>query len=106
MQVGYAVDCIGDYGNPAHLRRDAQVLVTAVQQAVATFGKQEYLQLRQAGMMQDMSWQLPAQEWEQVSHYVFQYANSAGFVPEHCCVLTWHWAEMMLWHFGIAVCCT
>lgn len=64
-EVGYAVGCIGDYGNPAHLRHDAQVLVTAVQRAVATYGKQEYLELQQAGMMKDMSWQLPAQEWEQ-----------------------------------------
>ena len=84
MQVGYTMGCIGEHGNPAHLRRDAQVLVTAVQRAVATFGKQEYLELQQAGMMKDMSWQLPAQEWEQVSRRVFQYAESILSESWHC----------------------
>ncbi len=60
------MNSVGDYGNPAHLRLDAQSLAAAVQQAIAGYGGKQYLAAQQAGMKVDTSWESPAQEWEQV----------------------------------------
>ena len=65
-QVGYFLDTIGEFGNPADLRRDARVLAEQVQQIVSEHDGQQYKSLQQAGMRSDTSWELPAQQWEQV----------------------------------------
>ncbi|DBA67279.1 TPA: hypothetical protein ACH3X2_001585 [Trebouxia sp. C0005] len=65
-KVGYILSAIGEYGNTAHLRRDAQALATVTHHAVADYGSSHYLAAQQIGMRRDVSWELPAQEWEEV----------------------------------------
>ena len=69
LQVGYVTSPMGEHGNPAELRHDAGVLAEAIQGAVAEYGNTCYLAAQQAGMQQDASWDLPAQEWEEVHSY-------------------------------------
>ena len=60
------LDNVGQYGDPADLRRDAQALAAATRHIITGYNSTEYLAKQQAGMRHDMSWDLPAQEWEQV----------------------------------------
>lgn len=65
-QVGYVLNVIGEFGNPANLHTDAKALASKLQGLVSKYGGAEYKGLQQAGMRADVSWDLPAQEWEQM----------------------------------------
>lgn len=54
--MGYTLSAVGEYGNTAHLRRDAQALAAATHHAVADYGSLRYLAAQQIGMRHDVSW--------------------------------------------------
>ena len=57
---------MGEFGNPANLRTDAKALAVEVQELNSKYSGSEYKDLQQAGMRTDVSWELPAQQWEQL----------------------------------------
>lgn len=72
VQVGYLINDIGEFGKPADLRRDAKALAAQLQNIVCKYGGAQYRALQQQGMKRDTSWDLPAEEWEQVNtHHSF-----------------------------------
>ena len=66
-QVGYLIEDIGEFGKPADLRRDAAALAAKLQDVIGQYGGAQYRSLQQQGMGRDACWDLPAQEWEQVT---------------------------------------
>lgn len=73
-QVGYLIGGIGEFGKPADLRRDAKALAAELQSVIGQYGGAHYRSLQQKGMGRDACWDLPAQEWEQVTINLSKFA--------------------------------
>lgn len=66
-QVGYLIGEFGQFGKPADLRRDAKALAAELQSVIGQYSGAQYRSLQQQGMGRDACWDLPTQEWEQVT---------------------------------------
>lgn len=67
LQVGYLIGDIGEFGKPANLRSDAAALAAQLNSVIGQYGDAQYRSLQQQGMARDAGWDVPAQEWEQVT---------------------------------------
>lgn len=65
-QVGYRMEPPGPGGDPQRQRQAVQALCAAVRRAVADFATAGYRLKQQRCMALDVSWDKPAQQWEQV----------------------------------------
>ena len=66
LQTGYLIGGLGEFGRPADLRTDTKALAAVLHGILNQHGGDQYLAIQQAGMLSDVSWDLPAQEWEEV----------------------------------------
>lgn len=65
--LGYSlVKPLGPAGDPSYLRDDANCLAEAVKFASLRYGTTEFLSMRDACMMHDVSWDQPVTEWEKM----------------------------------------
>lgn len=63
-QVGYTVPRLGSETSAVDVRQDVLHLIQAMRRAAATCGTPAHEALQAEGMARDVSWAVPAAEWE------------------------------------------